>query len=349
MVNTFSRALLTFAIGTMGGGLFFVLHLPLPWLLGALLATMIASLSGAPVEIKPGLRKYLIVVLGVMLGGTFTPHILDSAVAWVPTLVAAVGYLIILTIIAQFYCRKILKMDKVTAIFAGMPGGLSEMVILGEEQGADIRMLTLTHAVRVSAILVMIPFFLTYWSDTHAAVAAQAHDVWSARDAVILIATAAAGVMVGKFMRMPAHYLTGPLLISAVVHLLGVVTTDRPPDVSLIVQVTMGSALGARFFGVSIRELGRQLILAFGMALTMMGVTLLSAAILSPATGFSFAALVLALSPGGFAEMALVALSMNIDPAFVTTHHGVRLAVVVFVAPVVLSVWIKRSKNGPSA
>lgn len=349
MKNAFSRALLTFAIGAVGGGVFAVLNLPLPWLLGALLATVIASLSGAPVEIKPGLRKYLVVVLGVMLGGTFTPDILDNAAAWVPTLIAAVAYLSVLTVIAQFYCRKVLKMDKVTAIFSGMPGGLSEMVILGEDHGADVRMLTLTHAVRVAAILVMIPLFLTTWSDAHASAPVQVRDIWSSRDAAILVAAALAGVGSGRILRLPAHHLTGPLMVSVAVHLSGLVITARPPEVSLIVQVAMGSALGARFCGVSVRELGRQLILILGMALTMMAVTLFSASLLSQMTEFSFAALVLALSPGGFAEMALVALSMDIDPAFVTTHHGARLAVVVFIAPVVLSVWIKRSMNGSTS
>jgi len=55
--------------------------------------------------------------------------------------------------------------------------------------------------------------------------------------------------------------------------------------------------------------------------------------------------LILALSPGGFAEMTLAALSMNIDPAFVTTHHGLRLLVIVFILPIVLSFWFKRTKG----
>ncbi|MCY3981607.1 MAG: AbrB family transcriptional regulator, partial [Alphaproteobacteria bacterium] len=34
-------------------------------------------------------------------------------------------------------------------------------------------------------------------------------------------------------------------------------------------------------------------------------------------------------TPGGFAEMNLIALSLNIDVAFVATHHTGRLFVVV--------------------
>ena len=70
------RVALTLAVGSVGALLFQVLGLPLPWLLGALTATMAASLSGAPVEIRPGLRRYLVCILGVMLGGTFSPEVM---------------------------------------------------------------------------------------------------------------------------------------------------------------------------------------------------------------------------------------------------------------------------------
>lgn len=345
MNNIYFRAVLTLCVGGVGGALFDALHLPLPWLLGALIAAMIASLAGAPVEIKSNMRKYLVVVLGVMLGGTFTPDILIQAPAWVPTLIAAVVYLVILTLVAQIYCRKIMKMDKITATFAGMPGGLSEMVILGEEHGANAHTLTLTHAVRVAAVLVSIPFFINYWSGIQPTAHPLAHELWTVRDIAILIASAGIGVWFGKIARLPAHFLTGPLLISAAVHLSGLVTNDPPLVVRLCIQITMGSAMGARFYGVSIKSVGRLMSLALGMAVMMMSVTLLSAATLAPLTGFSFESLVLALSPGGFAEMALAALSMNINPAFVTTHHAVRLFVVVFIAPVLLSHWIKRTKS----
>ena len=45
--------------------------------------------------------------------------------------------------------------------------------------------------------------------------------------------------------------------------------------------------------------------------------------------------LLLALIPGGFPEMSLIALGMGFDPAFVVTHHGVRvLLVVTFALPI---------------
>lgn len=306
-----SRAALAVLFGVLGGAVFALLHLPLPWLLGSLTASLIAALCGVPVAVDKRLRKGLVVVIGLMLGGTFTPDILERVSDWVPTLIAAGGYLIVVTLLAQLYCRFMMKMDPLTAVFSGMPGGLSEMTILGEEQGADVRALTLTHAVRVASVLLFIPFFLTYGLaiDPVSESAIQAY--WRIADVGILSLTAAAGVLVATVVRLPAGALTGPLLFSAAVHLAGIVDTEPPETVAIIVQIAMGSALGARFHGLSVAEVGRTMTLAVGLAFAMMAVTFATAGMLSAATGISFEALVLALSPGGFAEMALAARSIR--------------------------------------
>jgi uncharacterized membrane protein AbrB (regulator of aidB expression) len=49
--------------------------------------------------------------------------------------------------------------------------------------------------------------------------------------------------------------------------------------------------------------------------------------------GIPFAAALLAFSPGGLAEMSLIALSMNVDAAYVSSHHIVRIFMIVLAAP----------------
>lgn len=333
---------LTLVVGTGGGAVFTLLGLPLPWLLGALVAVMAAAFTGLPVEVQPGMRKGLIITLGVMLGGSFSPEVIERAGEWTPTLIAAAAYLGLTAVLAQAYCRHILKMDPVTAIFSSTPGGLTEMVILGEEKGADVRALTLVHSIRVASILLSIPLLLTYGFGVEHSAVSTARPDWALSDLAWLAGAALAGVWLGRLIHLPAYFLTGPMLASAALHLGGIVTTQAPEHVALVIQLAMGSALGARFCGMSPGQAGRLTALALVLAAGMMAMTLLMAAGLSAVTGFSFQALVLALSPGGFAEMALAALSMNIDPAFVTTHHALRLALVVFIAPIGISLWLKR-------
>ena len=339
LIGSVFRLVLTVFVGLLGSAIFLAFYLPLPWLLGALLATMIASLAGAPVEVKPGVRTCLIVLLGIILGSSFSPAVLANIGNWIPTLFAAGLYLFIVTMAAQFYCRKFMGMDAMTALFSGLPGGLSEMTILAEEYKADIRTVTLTHATRVASVLLVIPFFLTYWVGLEGTAVPAPKEIWSLMDVVILVAIAGAGYWIGRLIRLPAYAMTGPLLISAVFHLTGQISTHAPVAVSICIQVALGSALGARFYGLSLAKVGGIIMLAIGMVITMLLVTVLSAWVLSILTGFSFESLILALAPGGFAEMTLAALSMRIDPAFVTTHHGLRLLIVVFAVPISIKLW----------
>ena len=53
----------------------------------------------------------------------------------------------------------------------------------------------------------------------------------------------------------------------------------------------------------------------------------------APYLGIERAALLLALSPGGVAEMSLIALSLDIDVAFVSTMHAARILFIVVLAP----------------
>ena len=58
--------------------------------------------------------------------------------------------------------------------------------------------------------------------------------------------------------------------------------------------------------------------------------------------GLPAEALVLAFAPGGLTEMTLIALSLDIDPAFVSTHHVVRIFLVVVLAPLAFKVLAPR-------
>ena len=54
---------------------------------------------------------------------------------------------------------------------------------------------------------------------------------------------------------------------------------------------------------------------------------------LEATSGLPFAALLLAFTPGGLAEMTLISLSLGIDAAFVSTHQVVRIFFIVALFP----------------
>ena len=80
-----------------------------------------------------------------------------------------------------------------------------------------------------------------------------------------------------------------------------------------------------------------------------LGATVGFAAALSPISGIPFAPIVLAFSPGGLAEMSLIALALGIETAFVATHHVARIAMIVIAAPLVFRKLRAKAPEHPEA
>ena len=55
--------------------------------------------------------------------------------------------------------------------------------------------------------------------------------------------------------------------------------------------------------------------------------------------------LMLAFSPGGLAEMSLIAIAIGADAAFVATHHIVRIFLVIVIAPLAFKL-MRRRREG---
>ena len=74
----------------------------------------------------------------------------------------------------------------------------------------------------------------------------------------------------------------------------------------------------------------------------MVSLAILFAAGLTAGFGLPLPDLILALAPGGLAEMCLVAVALNVDPAFVATMHIIRLILVVVAAPLLFRLLAKK-------
>ena len=132
------------------------------------------------------------------------------------------------------------------------------------------------------------------------------------------------------------------MVASAAVHLLGLTHASPPVIVVAVAQILLGASVGARFAGLTYRDLGRVLRLGGIATLILLTVTGIFAVALHAITGSPFESIVLAFSPGGLTEMSLVALALNVDTAFVATHHIVRITVVVMIVPFLFKIMRRR-------
>ncbi|MCC1494551.1 AbrB family transcriptional regulator [Cognatishimia sp. F0-27] len=340
--DTWPRVLLAIAMGVATGAVFNWLTLPLPWMLGPMVSTAVAAMLRAPVAAPGPLRPYVVVVIGVMLGSGFSPDFLNQIGLWLVSFAFLAVYLVICGLVTVPYYKYVAGYDTPTAYFAGMPGGLSEMMIVGEEMGADDRAIVLAHASRIIIVVALVAIWFRVIQgidlSDRSGFGTSFKDI-PAIELGLLLAAGVAGFFLGRKLRLPAPTLLGPMLISAAVHLTGLSTNPPPQELVIAAQVLLGTIIGGRFIGVPPRKIAAALGFSAGATTLLLCITFAFAVLLYRLLGQSLEQVVLAFSPGGLAEMSLVAVAMEADIAYVASHHLVRISLIVALAPLVFR-WI---------
>jgi len=332
------------AIGAVGGAVFSWLNMPLAWMIGAMCTTTVASVAGVNVKMLPSLRNFMIAVLGVMLGSAFHPEIVEQMARWSLSLVVLFLYMMMITGLVMLYFRKVMHYDPTTAYFSAIPGGLNEMVLIGGASGGDDRTIALTHASRILLVVMVIPFWfrLVEGYQPSPSSAGAPFAAIAAFDMKVMALCGVIGFVIARLVKVPAPALIGPMVLSAAVHLSGVTASRPPVELINLAQVVIGVGIGCRFAGVSISRLARAMAAAAGSTVIMLGSAVAFAVAIHAIIGLPAEALVLAFAPGGLTEMTLIALSLDIDPAFVSTHHVVRIFLVVVLAPLAFKLLASR-------
>jgi membrane AbrB-like protein len=334
------------AIGGLGGLLAARAGLPLAWMLGPMLATMLASVAGLPLAVPASLRGPTVAVLGVLLGSGFDAALLGGLPHWLPIFVALPVYVAVVAATAFLYLRHVGGLDPRTAWFSATPGGLGEMVVLGDRAGGDLRTIALVHSTRILLVVLTIPLALRLVGyEIPAAPTGARGGAGGPLDLLVLLGCGILGLVLGPPLRLPAPGLVGPMLLSAAAHLLGLVHGAPPPLVVAAAQLVIGAQVGARFAGYPPSRIA--LAVATGVGLTVLMLTLAVATgwLLARTTGLPLLLLVLALAPGGLAEMSLMALALTDDPALVAAVHIARIALVVLATPILFRAKERRERR----
>lgn len=330
------RMAVAMAMGSFAGWAAARAGMPLPWMLGPMIVLTILATANAPIAAPMPLRPFVVPVIGVMLGSRIDAQVLSAAGQWGLTLALLVPFMIIAAAGAFLYYRAIAKFDPITAFFAAMPGGLADMVLMGEAAGGDERRIALAHASRVLLVVLFVGSFFGFALDIRSGAGNGAYvpiSQLSLADALWLSLAAALGAFLGRRLRLPAGPLFGPMLLSGALHVTGLVTLPPPTLLVNFAQIVLGTVIGCRFLNTPARMVAMNVGYAVGATLIMLCITVAFAALVARLTGVQIAQAFLAYSPGGLTEMSLLALAMGAEVAYVSVAHVARIALVIFGAP----------------
>ena len=330
-----TRRLTAFGAALAGAVLFLILGLPLPWLLGPMLACLAVALCGVRMQGAGQFGVFMRTFLGVAVGASITPEVLAGLPAIAGSLAIVPVFIAVIALVGYPLFRRGFGFDHPTAWYAAMPGGLQDMLVFGEEAGGDIRALSLIHATRVLVIVTVAPLIMTlYWSvDLSQPPGAPITSVaWD--QIALMVGAGFLGWKIAERVGLFGASILGPMILTAALSLTGIIQTRPPAEIIQAAQFFIGIAVGVKYVGITGRELRIDVTAGLLYSLVLAVISLIFLEIvyllgLAPALDAFLAFL-----PGGQAEMVVIAIIAGADLAYVVSHHILRIVLVILLAPI---------------
>ena len=329
------RFLVTYAIAGIGVVAFVILRMPLPWLLGPIFACLFAALLGVPLKGSKLINDAMRTILGVAVGATFTMALLMSMAAMWPTLLLIPVMVAVIGLVGVPYFQRLWGFDFATSYYSSMPGGFQDMVLFGEEAGANVRALSLIHATRVMVIVVALPFLLRWAWDVDLSNPPGAPVASIALPQLaLMVFCGIAGWQLAKWAGMFGASILGPLILAAAFALAGILQHRPPAEAIWAAQFFIGMSVGTKYTGITLVEVRTYVTAALGFCVVLLLLTVVFAEVIHVLDLAPAMETILAFAPGGQAELTVLALIVGADMAFVVAHHVLRIFVVILGAPI---------------
>jgi len=320
------------------------LNIPLAWMLGPMIITSIAALSGLKVKMPKLALSGILIFLGLYIGNYIDQNLFNQMINWIWTSVIMLIYIIVSILVVSKYLQKYSGYGQKASIFSAAPGALGPLMILAEHEKTDLSQVATSHLIRLIIIITVIPFIIVNNAITETLILdefdymAQNHF-----NLIILIIASLIFIFIFDKIKIPAALLSGTLFASGLLQITEV-ASYKLPDASInFCLLILGASVGCRFAEKTVKEIANNSF--HGLVATVMLVLLgLLAAYAS--TFFvetNFLTLILSFSPGGIYEVAVIAIAYDLEPDFVAFHHIIRLLMILFVVPVILKL-IKKTK-----
>ncbi|MDA1325208.1 MAG: AbrB family transcriptional regulator [Proteobacteria bacterium] len=316
------------AIGVPAGFLFAWLDTPIPWMLGPMIAVASVNLMGLRVYAVPFGRQMGQVILGSAVGLYFTPTVVVALGANFGVILLATLSAFVIGGLGALVMSRVSGIDQKSAFFASIPGGSMAMANLASRYGASIPPVAVAQSLRVSIVILVVPFALTYGGiplDISAYKPDLPFNLW------IFISWLAAGAVLGgvteKF-NFHNGYMLMPIFFGAALTIGGVELSAVPGWTTDFAQLMFGLTLGERYEKAFFAR--HKMFIPFALVNAFFIMTASAAVGVGLCWVFDLplSTMIIATAPGGMAEMTIVAQALQIGVPTVIAFHVFRVIVV---------------------
>ena len=320
-----------------------VAGLPAPWLLGGLLGGLAVALTrGRPLGPPRAPIVAAQATVGVVLGSQVAPAALAGVASDWWLVVAAVGLTLALSVAVARTLARASGLDRLTATIGLLPGAAPALVAVGDELGADARLVATIQYGRVLLVVASVPVLalIVGFGAEGGGIPGGGPGTGGGPDGsaglettLAAAAVAVVGVAVAALARLPAASLVGPLALAALVTATGLLEVGVAGAIADAAFVGIGASVGVLYDRASLRRAGRLLPAIVGAVLALTAACAVPAAVLVLGTGTDALTAYLATTPGGISSVLAAAFDSGADLTLVIAVQTLRLLVLALVAP----------------
>lgn len=326
------------------GWVFTLGHVPLGWILGAMLGgAIVSNIFGYPAH-STNVRRAGQVLIGTAAATVLTPDILQYMFTLLPEMITAAVVANVAAALLIWPFAKITGVDHTTAALSVLPAGMAEMASLAQDLGARTEVVVVVHTLRVVLVVVSIPIILQLTAVTAPAIEVAEGATYAALVTCLVLGTAIAYGISRLGVLNP--WILMPMVVGVFLVSFGFPLMLLPQPLMIIAQIGIGFALGTRF---RLSDLAHLPLVTVGAVVTGCALIFLMtfgvAPLMAAFTGADHLSLVLGLAPGGLGEMLATSKAVGGVTALVVGFQVIRSFFTNMLAPIVIVRFFHRQKH----
>lgn len=338
------QILITLCCAYAVGGLLNRLKIPGGMMIGAVIGACALSVTTGQAFMPPEGKTAAQIIAGAFIGAGIKKEDIYEMRKIVRPALILFPCLMVANIITGTLIWKTGTMDLVTAMMCAVPGGLSDIPMIAADMGADPSVVLVLQFVRMVTGIGVFPLMIRFATRADDAEAVQAQKIgksaagdWKA--AVLTLAVATVCGLIGKASPVPsgtmAFATVGSIALSCFYP-----KAHTPKKLRQLAQLLSGAYVGAGIVIAQLQAMG-QLVVPILILVTMYSIACFIIGWLLMKTGcFSRREGMLAATPAGASDMALISADLGIQDPKLIVLQVTRLIVVVLFFPSIISLVI---------
>ena len=358
--------IVTLIVASLGGAVFYLIGIPLAWMLGAYCSTAVSQFliksccfqQKISLSVPAQARHLSFPLIGIAIGLRFESGFLDQLSLWMASLSIMLVQTCVILGLSYWILRHYLQFPKMTAFLSAIPGGMTETILTAQTYQLDQQTVSVMQILRIIFTVTLLPFLILAFAVPTRPIALSAGEAMPVLinvasyhlDSITwewagLICAALLLAYICWLLMIPAAHLLGPILLGMV--LSGYQAWDQIPPNWMIpmAQIVIGATIGTRFATLPLLALARLVMVAAAMAALITLISAVFAAITAWYFQIAYFPILLSYIPGGMTEISVVSLTLDLEAPFITSHHIVRVIFLLIGVNLFVRYWQFKKQN----